>query len=275
MIETYNEQVFKRERQANRDANVDDFVDYDDKKIKWSSGLKQKLESGQVAEFTEAKIRQSLYRPFTKSNLYFDRMMNDRVLLFPSIFPTSETETDNRVIWLKVGQEWPMFALMVNKISETLPQGASQCFPFYTYNEDGTNRRETLPIGRWHNIGHITETTPSENGTSSITSTPSSITPIIGNGIRRTSSVTCRAFHTHPTFGVCQSGSTLGEIHVGYEDMEEYPLSFVETPDTPLNWNVKKMKLSKDKTSLVYNEFLTLDGIQRRRLNIGLGIGQR
>ena len=67
-------------RQANRDANVDDFVDYDDKEIKWSSGLKQKLESGQVAEFTEAKIRQSLYRPFTKSNLYFDRMMNDRVL---------------------------------------------------------------------------------------------------------------------------------------------------------------------------------------------------
>ena len=94
MIETYNEQCFKWEYQANHDANVDDFVDYNDRKIKWSSGLKQQLKSGQIAEFTESKIRQSLYRPFTKSNLYFDRMINERVLVFPSIFPTPETEAE-------------------------------------------------------------------------------------------------------------------------------------------------------------------------------------
>ena len=40
----------------------------------------------------------SLFRPFTKSNLYFDRMMNERVYVFPSMFPTLETETENRVI---------------------------------------------------------------------------------------------------------------------------------------------------------------------------------
>ena len=98
MIDTYNEQVFRWEHRGDRDANVDDFVLSDEAKIKWSSGLKQKLQSGQIAEFTAAKIRQSLYRPFTKSNLYFDRMINDRVLVFPSIFPTPETETENRVI---------------------------------------------------------------------------------------------------------------------------------------------------------------------------------
>ncbi len=36
MIGFYNEQVSTWERRENRDATVDDFVDYDDRKIKWS-----------------------------------------------------------------------------------------------------------------------------------------------------------------------------------------------------------------------------------------------
>ena len=37
-----------------------------------------------------------------------------------------------------------MYALSVNQIPDLMPQGGSQCFPFYTYNEDGTNRRENI-----------------------------------------------------------------------------------------------------------------------------------
>jgi predicted helicase len=95
MIETYNEQIFKWGRRENQDANVDDFVVSDDEKIGWSSGLKLKLKSGQVADFSREQIRTSLYRPFTKSNLYFDRMMTERVYVFPSIFPGLETEMEN------------------------------------------------------------------------------------------------------------------------------------------------------------------------------------
>ena len=63
----------------------------------------------------------------------------------------------------------------------------------------------------------------------------------------------------------------MGEIHVGYEEVEEYPLRFVETPDTPLDWRVEKMKLSKDKTQIVYNDFLTLDGIPAKVFDYRLG----
>ena len=94
MIETYNEQVFKWEQRENQDAEVDDFVVSDDEKIGWSSGLKLKLKSGQVADFSRQQIRTSLYRPFTKSNLYFDRMMTERVYVFPSVFP--HTRNRNR-----------------------------------------------------------------------------------------------------------------------------------------------------------------------------------
>ena len=34
-----------------------------------------------------------------------------------------------------------------------------------------------------------------------------------------------------------------------------------ETPGMPLNWRVEKMRLSKDKTQIVYNDFFTLVGI--------------
>ena len=63
----------------------------------------------------------------------------------------------------------------------------------------------------------------------------------------------------------------MGEIHVGYEDVEEYPLRFVETPDTPLDWRVEKMKLSKEKTGVKYNDFLTLDGIPAKAFEYRLG----
>ena len=45
----------------------------------------------------------------------------------------------------------------------------------------------------------------------------------------------------------------------------------IETPGKPLDWRVEKMKLSKDKTQLVYNDFLTLDGIPAKVFDYKLG----
>jgi predicted helicase len=147
MIDTYNEQVFKWERRENRDANVDDFAVYDNKKISWSESLKRNLQRGKTAEFSQEKVRIALYHPFTKSNLYFDRMMNERVYVFPSIFPTLETETENRVIVVpSIGGRsdyWCFCTDIIPNLTITSIDG-SQCFPFYTYDEDGTNRRENI-----------------------------------------------------------------------------------------------------------------------------------
>ena len=60
---------------------------------------------GKSAEYAEHKVRTSLYRPFTKLSFFFDRCYNDVVSVFPSIFPTPETEVENRVICVSgVGQ---------------------------------------------------------------------------------------------------------------------------------------------------------------------------
>ena len=92
MIDTYNAEVDRWKRRVNWDENVDDFVVSGEAKIKWSGDLKLKLKSGTTTNFSQEKVRVSLYRPFTESNLYFDRVVNNRVYVFPSIFPTPETE---------------------------------------------------------------------------------------------------------------------------------------------------------------------------------------
>ena len=50
-----------------------------------------------------------------------------------------------------------------------------------------------------------------------------------------------------------------------------YQLAFIENREVPLDWRVEKMKLSKDKTQLVYNDFLILDGIPAKAFEYRLG----
>jgi predicted helicase len=63
-----------------------------------------------------------------------------------------------------------------------------------------------------------------------------------------------------PAFGeFARIGAALMKLHIEYESQAEYPLERTETGKP--NWRVEKMTLSKDKTQLRYNEFLTLSGI--------------
>ena len=273
-IDFYNEQVFKWERREKRGVNVDDFVVSDDEQIKWSSALKQKLKSGQIAEFSEAKIRQSLYRPFTKSSLFFDRILNHRVAGFPSIYPTSETETENRAICVAgIGDRKGFGCLTTNMITSLdLAFEKTQCFPFYTYDEDGTNRRENITdwaleqfrshyeddaITKWDIFHYVY----------GLLHHPEYRERYQANLKRELP----RIPFTPEFWRFAKAGQRLSEIHVGYEDMPEYRLAFIETPDMPLDWRVEKMRLSKDKTQIVYNDFLTLDGIPPKALAYRLG----
>ena len=273
MIGAYNVQVFKWERQRNRGANVDDFVESDDTKICWSSGLKQNLKKGKVAEFSLRNVRTSLFRPFAKSSLYFDRMMNERVYLFPSIFPTPETEAENRVICLTaVGNKMPFHCMITRQIADLHLTGDSQCFPFYTYDEDGGNRRENITdwaldrfrshyrddsITKWDIFYYVYGLLHHPGYRERYQADLKRDLP------RIPFAPDFRAF--------AEAGARLATIHVGYEEQPEYRLAQMETPDMPLDWRVEKMRLSKDKAQLRYNDFLTLDGIPAAAFGYRLG----
>ena len=276
MMEFYNMQVFKWHQGPKREGNVDAFVDAAETKIKWTDALKSDLKNGKTAAFSPEKVRTSLYRPFTKSHLYFDRMMNQRVYQFPSIFPTPETERENQAICVPgVGGRASFWCYLTNVIpsSTLITVDVNQCFPFYTYDEDGTNRRENITdwalaqfrthyqddtISKWdifhYNYGILHHPAYRERYQANLKRDLPHIP------------------FAEDFWGFAKAGAQLADIHVNYEDQDEYDkLQFIQTPNVPLNWRVEKMRLSKDKTSLVYNDFLTLDGIPPKAFEYRLG----
>ena len=273
MMEFYNSEASRWERRVEQTQNVDAFVSTDSTKIKWTDRLKAELAKGKLVAFAPKQIRDSLYRPFTKSNLYFDKLMNQRTYVFPSIFPTPETELDNRVIWLKVGQEWPMFALMANQIPDNLPQGGSQCFPFYTYNEDGTNRRENITDWALAQFQvHYADNTITKRDIFHYT-----YGFLHHPDYRERYQENLKRDLPHIPFaedfwGFANAGTRLADLHVNYESQPEYDkLDPIETPNMQVDFSVERMKFSKDKTKLRYNDFLTLEGIPPEAFDYRLG----
>jgi len=70
---------------------------------------------------------------------------------------------------------------------------------------------------------------------------------------------------------VSEAGRRLADLHVGYEEVEPWPLRWVYSEDRPLSYRVEKMRLNKDKTELVVNQSLTLTGIPPEAFDYRLG----
>ena len=273
-IGTYNEQVFKWRNRIYREVNLDDFVLNDDEKIKWSHTLKQDLKRGRTTEFSPDNVRAALYRPFTKSNLYFDRVMNEAVYVFPSIFPTPETETENRIICVAgIGDRKGFGCLATNMIPALdLAFEKAQCFPYYTYDEDGSNRRDNITdwaLARFrahYQDGKITKWDIFHYVYGLLHH------PVYRERYQANLKRDLPRIPFAPDFrAFAAAGARLAKLHVGYEEQPEYPLRKAETPEMPLDWRVEKMRLSKDKTQLRYNSFLTLDGIPEAAFGYRLG----
>ena len=275
-IKFYNSQVFNWERRGNPDEDVDDFVSYDSEQISWSSGLKSQLKGGHTAEFALSKIRRHLYRPFTKTNLFFDRVLNQRVFVFPRIFPTPDTEKENRVICVNMTPEKPFTCLMSDLIPGHIVTGGfgspGQCFPFYIYNEDGTNRRENitdwaLTQFREHYRDEKISKWDIFNYTYALLHHPT---------YRERYQANLKRDLPHLPFvpkfwEFVEIGRRLAEIHVHYEDQPKYQLDLIETEGMALEWRVERMRFSKDKTQIKYNDFLTLGGIPAEVFQYRLG----
>ena len=131
---------------------------------------------------------------------------------------------------------------------------------------------KTLRIGHWHSSESITETSTSPSGIFSITLMPCYIIPRIVSRYQANLKRDLPHIPYAPAFWeFADAGKRLAEIHIHYEEQEQYKLDLIETQDMPLDWRVAQMKFSKDKTQLKYNDFLTVAGIPAEAFQYQLG----
>jgi len=154
--------------------------------------------------------------------------------------------------------------------------GDSQCFPFYTYAEDGTERRENITdwamqkyraqysdesISKWDIFHYIY----------AVLHAPTYRQKYAANlkrDLPRIPFVAAEAFRPYVA-----AGARLATLHRDYEKVTPYPLKLEETKDVKPHWRVDErgMRLSPDKTNLRYNEWLTLANIPPRVFEYKLG----
>ena len=116
-----------------RQAKVDGFVDTDPACISWTRALKQDLGRNRSYVFQAGCVMPSLYRPFTKQWLYFDRRFNEMVYQIPRLFPKAGCQ--NLVILVKARWSTGQIALITDRPPAFTPDGGEQCFPLYLYDE--------------------------------------------------------------------------------------------------------------------------------------------
>jgi predicted helicase len=149
---------------------------------------------------------------------------------------------------------------------------STQCFPFYTYIEDGTNRRENITDWALEQFRtHYTDKSITKwdifHYVYAVLHQPLYRERYAANLKRELPRIPFA-----PDFReFADIGKRLAEIHVNYEQQPEYPLERIEALGVPLDWRVERMKLSKDKRSLIYNDFLTLSGIPSEVFEYRLG----
>ena len=209
---------------------------------------------------------------------YFEEIFNEELYQFPLITPNPEAEKVNFSICLAaIGTTKPFHCIMTNIIPDLHLTGDSQCFPFYSYAEDGSNRRENISDWALAEFReHYGNSTKPPGGSEPPGGCAQDITkwdifyyiyallhhPQYREKYQANLRRELPRIPFAPDFwGFAEAGKKLAELHVHYEDQPEYPLDMLETENRPLNWRVEKMKYNKDKTAIIYNDFLTLDGI--------------
>lgn len=261
--------------------------------ISWSRGLKNSFSKSQSLQFNQHAFRKSLYRPFIKTNLYFDKYLNEMQLKMPYFFPPKQ---DNKVIIVSgLGARSGFSCLISDSIFslDTIEKG--QSFPLYLYEEVTQDK----PIGSGDLFDNSLDLTISEtkyerkDGISDEglqhfkTAYPrEQITKedifyyVYGllhseeyreryadNLTKELPRIPC-VKKAEDFWAFSKAGCDLAHWHLNYETIEPYK-AMLDTGSTPYNqltdkdFYVEKMKFAKkgEKGTVVYNKRITIKDI--------------
>lgn len=274
-----------------REAEVDGFIDTDPARISWTRALKQELAKDRPHDYLAESLIPSLYRPYTKQWLYFNRRFNEYVFMMPSIFPDAAQE--NRVI-MTTAKGSKAFSCVMSAVIPDLNsmEAGAQCFPLYLYDEEaaaaGSGAQEELfaaapqAAGKRPHRDALTDAglahfRAAYSGEAigkedvfyyvyGLLHSPAYREKYADNLAKELPRIPC--VKTAAGFwGFSQAGRKLAELHIGYETVVPYPLTVqAKGTLTDADYRVEQMKYGKrgkdkDLTTLHYNSKITLTGI--------------
>jgi predicted helicase len=301
MISFFNEQRAEYEK-ARKSATCNDaeeemklvnaVIDTDARKISWTHNIKNDVRTLKAHEFSQNHIVTGLYRPFTKTRLYFNRRFNERVYQMPKLFP--EPSSENLVISVTgIGANKPFSALVSNTLPdyETISKG--QHLPLYHYEETEVGSVSGQSHIEWTRREAITDAAlaafrrayagrDSASGKGAgeigkedlfyyvygILHSPEYKTRFEADLKRQLPRIPYAA----DFWAFSDAGRELAHWHLNYETVEPYALGQIGELDmgAPEHYRVQKMayakrrvdgKLQEDKTTIIYNSRITLTGI--------------
>ena len=136
MMKNYNAEI-KRYANEKPTCPINEFVNMDATHISWTAILRNRATKG----FTFPNSisydcdRIACYRPFVKSNLYFDKYFNENIGLSPHIFPNAQVP-NKAIVVSGVAANKGFSSLILEHLSplDTVEKG--QGFPLYWYEEN-------------------------------------------------------------------------------------------------------------------------------------------
>lgn len=270
MVEAYNTELH-RWQAAKCPKDIDAFLRVDETSLKWVRKTKRFLARGIPAEFVDGRIVPALYRPFVATWAFFDKMFNEDIYRLPRYFPEATRPALNPTLVVTVNAQVE-FSCQVTHRLPCMDVGGRPSFLLSMFAWDGATRRDN--ITDWALVEFR-----KRYGDETITKGAvfHFVYALLHHSEYRS------RYETHlrrelpripfaPDFwAFAKAGERLAELHLDYEKQPEYPLRRVESADVALDWRVEKMRLSKDKTAVVYNEFLTLAGVPPETFEYRLG----
>ena len=266
LIQSYNQEV---ERLAGvKRSDVSEQLNY---AIKWTRAVKNDLAKGRKYEFSEERIITSFYRPFTKLLLYYDKNLNEMQYQTPLVFPN--TSTENLVIGFSQGGrlDFAAFATDVMPSLATFSKDYAQCLPLYRY-ENGERRENITEWGVQQfraRYGKGIEREDIFHYVYAVLHCP--------HYRRKYEQNLKRDFPRIPFYENFAQwaawGQDLMQLHVGYEDVEPFPLAREDKPvraGTPLPLK-SKLKADKAKDEIAVDESTTLTGVPPEAWEYKLG----
>lgn len=138
----YNGQISKLKSitSVNSKAEIDKLFNDNEKQISWTVNLKKDLLNSKVHKLHTEAIVKCLYRPFCKTNLYYDKSLIERPGVNAKLFP-NEHYSNVQICITGVGGTREFSALVSNHITDLQVQFNGQIFPLYFYEENTSKQK--------------------------------------------------------------------------------------------------------------------------------------